>query len=496
MSSSRQPTNHDAKSLATSASPAAPTSQPGALLPTSSLFPSKSMLWLTVAALTYAVARFAPPLAGLTDAGQAVLGVVLVGMMLWISEAVPLGVTALLVIVLLGFSPGLRLPDALVGFTSEVTFFLIGAVAIGTAVEASGLAERAARFLSRRAGGSPTRLYVQMIVALPALALLVPSAITRNAILIPAYRDALATMGVGNTGRAGRALMLALGMLNPLASSALLTGGITSIAAATLLGGFSWAYWFALMAAPYYALIMLGGIYLRLMVGRFEGGSAVAIPETKANPLSPAEVKTLLVLGVTAALWLTDTIHGLSPAIPALLAAAFLLSPKLGVLPWKTFEAKLSWGLILTVGASMSIARLMTQTGAASWLGQQFIGQLGGLTEAPVVLITLLIVAAALFHLAITNLAACIALVLPIAATIAAAAGLNPVVCGLAITIVVDAVIFYPVQTAANLLAYESGYFDAADVRRLGFGMLVMTCVVVLLSLPYWSVLGLPFTLR
>ena len=36
--------------------------------------------------------------------------------------------------------------------------------------------------------------------------------------------------------------MLALGMLNPLASSALLTGGIASIAAATLLGGsLGWA---------------------------------------------------------------------------------------------------------------------------------------------------------------------------------------------------------------------------------------------------------------
>jgi di/tricarboxylate transporter len=57
-------------------------------------------------------------------------------------------------------------------------------------------------------------------------------------------------------------------------------------------------------------------------------------------------------------------------------------------------------------------------------------------------------------------------------------------------------VILYPVQTAANLMAYDSGYFDAADVRRLGLLMLVMTGMVTLVSLPYWQLLGLPLTLR
>jgi anion transporter len=468
------------------------------------------------AALTaYAVARLAPPLAGLTDAGQAVLGTVLAGTILWIAEALPLGVTALIVLVLLAIAPGQRLADALAGFTSDVTFFLVGAVAIGAAVEASGLAERAARFLGRRAAGSPTRLYWQMIAALPLLAFLLPSAITRNAILIPAYRDALETMGLARSGRVGRALMLALGMLNPLASSALLTGGITSITAATLLGGFSWARWFALMAPPYYVLIALGALYLRLMVGKLESAAAHPLPgacsgevdtgspirtcakqNTPAKPLSAAEIKTLLVLGATSALWLSDAIHGLSPAVPALLAAIVLLSPKVGVLSWKTFEAKLSWGLILTVGASLSLARLMAATGAAGWLGQQVTGHLALLADTPLILIVALVLSVALVHLAITNLAACIALLLPVTATIAEAAGLNPVLCGLVVTIVVDAVILYPVQTAANLMAYESGYFAAADVRRLGLGMLAITGAVVLLVLPYWAMLGMPLRLR
>jgi sodium-dependent dicarboxylate transporter 2/3/5 len=128
----------------------------------------KKELLFAASLLAYAIARLLPPVAGLSEPGQAALGVTLAGTILWISEAVPLGVTALLVIVLLAINPGMHLPDALVGFTSEVTFFLVGVAAIGTAVEASGLAQRAARFLAKSARGNPTRLYAQMIVSLPA----------------------------------------------------------------------------------------------------------------------------------------------------------------------------------------------------------------------------------------------------------------------------------------------------------------------------------------
>src|SRR6185437_3410582 len=117
--------------------------------------------------------------------------VVFAGVVLWISEAVPLGQTALVVLVLLGTVPNAAGSVTFIGFASPVVFFLIGAVAIGAAVESSGLAERLAKLLVRGARGNPARLYAQMLASLPGLALLLPSAITRNAVLIPAYRDSL-----------------------------------------------------------------------------------------------------------------------------------------------------------------------------------------------------------------------------------------------------------------------------------------------------------------
>jgi anion transporter len=451
--------------------------------------------WLAAALAAFALARLAPPLDGLTPQGQAVLGVMTAGALLWISEATPIGLTALIVVVLLAACPDAGFGLATGGFASEVVFFLIGAVAIGAAVETSGLAGRAARALLRMAGGSPVRLYAQMIASLPAFALLVPSAITRNAILVPAYREALDRMGLAQTDRSGRMLMLALGVLNPLASSALMTGGLASMTAASLLGGFSWLRWFALMSVPYYALLFGGAAVLRVLVGPFEPGrGADAAAPAPRLPFRSDEVKTLAVLGLTLALWLTDRVHGLSPAIPALIGAGLLMLPGIGVLAWKTFEQKLSWGMILSLGASLSLAAAMTRSGAAAFVSRQVIDNLGGLAGEPRLLVAGLVVAVALVHLAITSLAACIALLIPVAATMAQRASLDPIVCGLIVTIVIDAVILYPVQTATNLIAYEAGYFAAADVRRFGLAMLGLTAVVVLLTISYWGWLGLHFT--
>ncbi|HTE77896.1 MAG TPA: SLC13 family permease [Xanthobacteraceae bacterium] len=455
----------------------------------------RALTWVAGALLIYVLALAAPPTASLSHAGQAVLGVALAGVALWASEAVPLGFAAIFVLVLLGTTPSSGGSITFGGFAAPVVFFLMGAVALGAAVESTGLAGRIATLLVRSAGGSPSRLYIQMLASLPGLAFLMPSAITRNAVLIPAYRDTLSAMGIAQSDRAGRALMLALGILNPLASSAILTGGVTSMTASAIIGDFSWLHWFALMAVPYYTLILLGGIALRLMVGRFEGrrvgGEHTA--RSLSAPLSRQELTTIVVLALVSALWLTDFLHGLSPAIPALFGAILLCCPKFGVLRWKDFEGRLSWGLILTVGASLSLSQAMIGAGTVDWMGRQFMALFMGATPHPFVLLIGIIVAAAIIHLAITNLAACVALLVPITMTVAHSAGVNPIVCALIVTIVTDSVILYPVQTASNLIAYETGYFRGADVRRLGIAMLGLTVLVGLcIAIPYWEALGLP----
>jgi solute carrier family 13 (sodium-dependent dicarboxylate transporter), member 2/3/5 len=117
----------------------------------------------------------------------------------------------------------------------------------------------------------------------------------------------------------------------------------------------------------------------------------------------------------------------------------------------------------LTVGASLSLAQAMISTGTVDWLGQQFILVFTGGPQKPFLVLGSIIIAVAIVHIAITNLAACVALIIPIVLTIAHTAGL------------------------------QSGYFGTMDVGRLGLTMLALTILVGLcVAVPYWSFLGLP----
>ena len=79
------------------------------------------------------------------------------------------------------------------------------------------------------------------------------------------------------------------------------------------------------------------------------------------------------------------------------------------------------------------------------------------------------------------------------ATTLAIALKMNPIVFGLIVSIVMDTVILYPVQTATNILVYGTGLIEGKDVLKVGLGLLVLTSLVILfIALPWWSLLGVP----
>lgn len=78
------------------------------------------------------------------------------------------------------------------------------------------------------------------------VALLLPSATTRTGILIHVYDQALELSHVPRGAPLAKAIMLALNSVNRLASTMLLTGGITQVVAAALMDGISWSRWLVL----------------------------------------------------------------------------------------------------------------------------------------------------------------------------------------------------------------------------------------------------------
>ena len=438
-----------------------------------------------------------PTPAGLSVAGQRVLAVAVMAIGLWCTDAIPAAVTGILLVIALVLSRGVPgFPEALVGFAEPVAYFLIGVLTIGLAVLQSGLAERVARFFLRRCEGSPRALYLEMLLSFPLLTFLLPSATTRTGILIFVYEQSLDLGHVPRGAPLAKAIMLALSSINRLASTMLLTGGITPVLAASLIGGISWGRWLALMCVPYGILLVVGAV---LIYGLYRMGFHAPLsplPIAPPAPFSGREIRTLVITIGASLLWLTDAWHHWNPALPAILAWACLLTPGIGALTWKEFERGFGWANFFVIASSLSLARALGSSGAGAWIAETIVRGMPTFSQQPILVVVVLLLAAALLRLLIPNIAGFLATTIPIAMSIGAATGLNPVVCGLSVMIAGDAVLYYPAQSASSLVVYERGHLTAAEIFRFGLWMTLAAYLVVLfVALPYWQAVGEPLRL-
>ena len=438
----------------------------------------------------------APGPAGLPEAGKRVLAVAVLAIGLWCTEALPAGVTSLVLIVALvisGAVPGV--PHALVGFADPVAYFLIAVLTIGLAVSRSGLAERIARFFLRRSRGSARSLYLQLLLALPLLTIVLPSATTRSGILVYVYEQALEFAKVPRRSPLASAIMMVLNSINRLASTILLTGGITPMVSAALIGGIYWSQWLLLMSVPYLALLAIGSLLIYFLYRRGFDVTLPPLESDEASPMSGREIRTAAITVFASALWLTDSIHHFHPVMPALLAWILILMPRIGVLTWSEFERDIGWTNFFVLASSLSLARALTASGASAWVAGLIVEAVPQFQGRPFLVVGILLVASVPVRLLIPNITGYLATTIPIAMSIGTVAGVNPLICGLAVMIAGDAVLYYPAQSASSLAVYERGYLSAPEIFRFGVWMtLVAFAVVLTIALPYWRFVGEPLT--
>jgi anion transporter len=452
----------------------------------------------TLAAVAALALVLAPAPDGLPEAGKRVIAVAILVIALWCTEVIPAALTSLIVVVALvltGAVPGF--PHALAGFADPVAYFLIGVLTIGLAVSHCGLAERVAQFFLRRSRGSAHSFYLQLLLAFPLMTLLLPSATTRTSILVHVYEEALQLGHVPKRHPLSRSIMMALNSINRLASTIILTGGISPIVAAALIGGMDWSRWLLLMSVPYLALLSIGSLLIWL---QYRSGFDIVLepaPPSPALPLSGAERRTLAITAGASILWLTDSLHHLHPVAPALIAWILLLSPRIGVITWTDFERRIGWSNFFVIASSLSLARALIDSGASGWIAALIAGAVPQFVDRPVLVIVILMAASVPVRVLIPNITGFLATTIPIAMSIGAATGVNPVVCGLAVMIAGDAVLYYPAQSASSLAVYERGYLTAGEIFRFGAIMtLAAFFVVVMVALPYWAAVGEPLRVR
>jgi di/tricarboxylate transporter len=248
------------------------------------------------------------------------------------------------------------------------------------------------------------------------------------------------------------------------------------------------------MSVPYGVLLLAGALSI---YARYRRGFAAELPQTPVpswEPLSAAEWRTAVITAGAAALWLTDA---LPPALPAMLALACLLAPGVGVVSWGDFERGVGWANFFVIASSLSLAGALVKSGASAWLAGLVVQATPSAGERPVLVVIVLLAGAALVRLIVPNITGFLATTIPVAMSVGAVTGLNPVVCGLVVTIAGDAVLYYPAQSASSLVVYQRGHLSAPEIFRFGVWMTLLAALVVLaVALPYWSAIGEPLRLR
>ena len=185
--------------------------------------------------------------------------------------------------------------------------------------------------------------------------------------------------------------MLALNSINRLASTVLLTGGITPVLAASLIGGISWSRWLVLMIVPYGALLAVGALLIYGLHRKGFNAPLTCLPAAERRPFSGKEIRTLVITIGASLLWLTDAWHHWNPALPAILAWTCLLMPGIGVLTWRDFEKGFGWSNFFVMASSLSLARALASSGASVWIAEGTIRGMPFFSREPILVLVMLL---------------------------------------------------------------------------------------------------------
>ncbi len=450
-----------------------------------------------------------PPPSGLSPAGWRTAAVALLMATWWITEAVPIPVTAMLPLALFPLLGILDMSQAAAPYADELIFLFMGGFFIAAAMERSGLHRRLALGIVAAVGTSPSRLVLGFMLATGFLSMWISNTATA-AMMLPialAVSEMLRPKDQEGPFHFGVAMMLGIAYAASIGGVATLIGtppnAVMAGAARELAGvRIGFGQWM-LVGGPVAAIMLpLGWIVLTRILhppGRLAGDAADLIERERAGlgPMSRSERVVGTVFVLTALAWilrspktigalhlpgLTTLAPGLRDSTIAMLAAVALFCVPIDArrrefaLDWRT-GSRISWGVLLLFGGGLSLARAMDQSGLAAWIGS-FVSTL---QSAPVWAVILVVVALIVFLTEITSNAATATMAMPIMAGAAVALGEPPVVLMASAALAASMAFMLPVATPPNAIVFSSGYLTIPQMAKAGLLMNLLAIALITL---------------
>lgn len=446
---------------------------------------------IALAATSLALVLVLLPAGSLPVPGSAA-GLAVLAIGLWATGVLPEYLTALLFFTLAMLLKVVPAQVVFSGFESTALWLIFGGLVIGVAIKRTGLGERIASRLAVRLGTSYAGLIVGMVTVGTALAFLMPSSMGRVVLIVPIALAICDRVGFGETrkGRSGVVFAAVLGCHIP--AFAILPSNVPNM---VLVGG----------AETLYGWTPVYGEYLLLhfpVLGAVKAGLVAAVilwmfPDTLSRkpepppsaPLSRDERRLSLLLTVALLFWVTDFVHGISPAWIGLAAAVICLVPAVGLVPAKSFNQDISFGSLFYVSGIMGLGAMVDATGLGKALAGAFLTVLPlepGHAAVNFVSLTLTGILIGPF----TTLPGQPAVLTPLAGQLATASGL-PLESVLMLEVLAFSTLLVPYQSAPMIIGTHLGGQSLGAATRLVAVLALLTLVVALpLDFLWWRLLG------
>lgn len=471
----------------------------------SGLLPRSALIGLVAGAAILVLTLLVEPPSGLSPGGWHTLGLALLMAIWWSTEPVPIGVTALLPLILLPLIGQGDVTTAAAAYANPLVFLFLGGFLLAAGINRWGLHRRLAYSVVSAIGTEPRRLVLGFMVACGMLSMAISNT-AAVVLMLPVATSVTAALALAHGGddvnvhRFSRALLLGLaysasiggmGTLIGTPPNALLAGYLAESHGIDL----SFAAW-ALVGVPL-VLVFLPLAWLVLTRVAFQVSAAFSASMSADDlvskladhaPMSPAEKRVAIVFSAAAALWITRPLLNRLPVLANLsdaaiaLAAAFVLflipnglaGRHQFLLSWKDAR-DIPWSVLLLFGGGLSLASAMDRSGLAQWIGTG-LASIDGLTPyAFLILLTFTVVM-------LTELAsntATVAALLPVVATMASAAGIDLIVVAAAVALAASCAFMLPVATPPNAIVFSTGELRVADMMKAGFYMNILSVVLV-----------------
>jgi sodium-dependent dicarboxylate transporter 2/3/5 len=468
------------------------------------------VVFIAVALVAFVLFMWVFPIHPERPEARGTLAIAVLMALLWITEAIPLAVTAMIPVALfplVGIMKGKAVAPL---YLNNILFLFVGGFMLALAMERWNLHRRIALKVILAIGKSPTRLLLGFMTGSWALSMWISNTATAM-MMVPIVMALLARLRE-NAGPGFRklevALLLGIAYAASVGGMATLIGTAPNLSFARIYSitfpdapEITFLYWLRLGLPLSIVLFLVVFLLLRGVFTRhvdFEVQPTVLEEEYKSLGRASFEEKVVLMAFVVMAVllitrssitvnnttipgwevlfpdasFLDDGTVAISIAlllfmIPARAKKEFIMGPD--IIP------RLPWDIIILLGGGFALARGFQDSGLSEYLG----GQLAGLSGLHPLIIVLAVCALVTFLTELTSNTATTQVVLPIIASLSAVIGVEPLLLMVPATIAASCAFMLPVATPPNAIVFGTHRLRIADMASVGIWLNLIAIVII-----------------